>query len=209
MDCGCCTDAGETKLQARFSVWPNMAICLDIWHFMCRLVVGCTTDSHELFPKSMKHLSSCIFDWDAADVHLLIHAKRQQLQKDGLSSLSDSYVKERLSQDELALHCKRRTREERCTTQLLEELLQNLMGPAKNDSMGVQLFEWERMEHILEVQWKHVRCIQDPPGVALYTKTGELTKGGVCLPSYRCARGSNSLESFHLHLNHFIPGLSK
>lgn len=48
------------------------------------------------------------------------------------------------------------------------------------------------------------------PGVALYTKTEELTKGGLQLPTYRCARGargSTSLEAFHLHLNRFIPGL--
>ncbi|KAM9758030.1 uncharacterized protein ACNS7B_005148 [Menidia menidia] len=64
------------------------------------------------------------------------------------------------------------------------------------------------MEHIWQVQKKHVKCIQDPPGVALYTKTGELTKGGVRLQVLRCARGSTSLESFHLHLNRFIPGTS-
>uniref|UniRef100_A0A096MGP9 Uncharacterized protein n=1 Tax=Poecilia formosa TaxID=48698 RepID=A0A096MGP9_POEFO len=49
--------------------------------------------------------------------------------------------------------------------------------------------------------------IQDPAGVQLYTRTGELTKGGVVLP-YRCARGSTSLELFHLYLNRFIPGTS-
>ncbi|KAG7500682.1 hypothetical protein JOB18_025985, partial [Solea senegalensis] len=38
--------------------------------------------------------------------------------------------------------------------------------------------------------------------------TGELTKGGVKLPVYRCARGSTSLESFHLHQCRFIPGTS-
>ncbi len=38
--------------------------------------------------------------------------------------------------------------------------------------------------------------------------TGHLTKGGVLLPIVRCARGSTSLESFHLHLARFIPGTS-
>ncbi len=36
--------------------------------------------------------------------------------------------------------------------------------------------------------------------------TGHLTKGGVTLPTVRCARGSTSLESFHLHMARFIPG---
>ena len=53
-------------------------------------------------------------------------------------------------------------------------------------------------------QRRHVKCIQDPPGITLYTQTGQQVKGGVVLPVYRCARGSTSLESFHLH--RFIPG---
>ncbi|XP_036068024.1 uncharacterized protein LOC112151922 [Oryzias melastigma] len=40
VDCGCCKEAGATKLQARFNQWPNLIIRLDIWHFMRRLAVG-------------------------------------------------------------------------------------------------------------------------------------------------------------------------
>ena len=57
-------------------------------------------------------------------------------------------------------------------------------------------------------QQKHVNCIVDPVAVPLYTKTGSITKSGRILPVYRCARGSNSLESFHSHLLRFIPGTS-
>ncbi|KAL2102089.1 hypothetical protein ACEWY4_003850 [Coilia grayii] len=99
-------------------------------------------------------------------------------------------------------------RGEATTVALVSELLDGLMGTRGHDSLGVPLFDKERMEYIWQHQRKHVKCIQDPPGVALYTKTGELTKGGVRLPVYRCARGSTSLESFHLHLNRFIPGTS-
>ncbi|KAK0141515.1 hypothetical protein N1851_021337 [Merluccius polli] len=197
VDCGCCSEAGETKLQARFSGWPDLTIRLDMWHFMRRLALGCGTEAHQLYPIFIARLSACIFEWDAADLALLREAKRQQLQSQGLSSLTDGDITKHLSREELALHCRR-----------LEELLQVLMGTSANDSLGVPLFDRERMEHIWRVQRKHVKCIQDLPGVALYTKTGELTKGGVRLPMYRCARGSTSLESFHLHLNHFIPGTS-
>ena len=55
---------------------------------------------------------------------------------------------------------------------------------------------------------RHIPCLQDPSGVDLYTITEELTKGGVKLPVSRCARGSTSLESFHLHLSKFILGSS-
>ena len=64
------------------------------------------------------------------------------------------------------------------------------------------------MKEIWSKQKKHVPCIQDPPNVQLYTTTGHLQKGGVRLPILRCARGSTSLESFHLHLASFIPGTS-
>ena len=44
--------------------------------------------------------------------------------------------------------------------------------------------------------------------VQLYTMTGNMKKGRVTLPILRCARGSTSLESFHLHLARFVPGSS-
>lgn len=48
-------------------------------------------------------------------------------------------------------------------------------------------------------------CIQYLPSLSLYNQTRTLKKGTKTLSRYRCARGSTSLESFHLHLNRFIP----
>ncbi|XP_026124558.1 uncharacterized protein LOC113106744 [Carassius auratus] len=74
--------------------------------------------------------------------------------------------------------------------------------------MSIKLLDQERMWEIWRTQQRHMQFIQDSPGVQLYRKTGQLTKDGVILPVYRCARGSTSLESFHLHLNRFVPGTS-
>ncbi|KAG9283218.1 hypothetical protein AMEX_G1968 [Astyanax mexicanus] len=200
VDCGCCTQAGDTKLKTRFSGWPALHIRLDIWHFMRRIALGCTTDAHQLYPIFMSRLSSCIFEWDAADVALLREAKRQLLMSQGLPAQDDAVVNQHLTKEELALHCRRRTRGVETTAHLIEQLLQELMGSSGNDSLGVPLIDLERMEHIWSVQKKHIKCIQDPPDVALYTETGGITKGGVLLKT--------SLESFHLHLNRFIPGFS-
>lgn len=61
VDCGCCISEGATsKLQTRFGQWPDLNIWLDIWHFMRRLAVGCTTDAHPLYPTFMGCLSACI-----------------------------------------------------------------------------------------------------------------------------------------------------
>lgn len=48
-------------------------------------------------------------------------------------------------------------------------------------------------------------CIQNLPSLSFYNQTRTLKKGTKTLSTYRCARGSTSLESFHLHLNRFIP----
>ncbi|KAK1789991.1 hypothetical protein P4O66_002306 [Electrophorus voltai] len=76
------------------------------------------------------------------------------------------------------------------------------------DTMGVRLLDRKKMEDMWQTQRRHLHCIQDPLGVQLYRRVGQVTRGGVVLPVYRCARGSTSLESFHLHLNPFIPGTS-
>ncbi|RVE63559.1 hypothetical protein OJAV_G00137400 [Oryzias javanicus] len=55
------------------------------------------------------------------------------------------------------------------------------------------------IQDVWSTQRRHLSCIQDWPGVQLYTETGRLTKGGV-------SGGSMSLKSFHLQ--RFIPGTS-
>ena len=127
----------------------------------------------------------------------LCDAKRGYLKQQGISQPSVSAVKKAITKDELSRHCRRKTRGVELTIQLIEELLLKL-GTA-TDSVGVPLFN-EDMTTIWEEQKKHVPCIQDPPGMCLYTITGYIMKGGVRLPVYRCSRGTTSLESFHLHL---------
>ena len=41
-----------------------------------------------------------------------------------------------------------------------------------------------QMVTIWNEEKKHIKCIQDPPGVALYTVTGCIKKGGVQLPVF-------------------------
>ena len=74
------------------------------------------------------------------------------------------------------------------------------------DTTGLRLVNHDSMRHVWEVQQKHLEVLQDPAGVALYTKVGTLQKGGKELDILRCGRGSSSLESFHRHQCAFIPG---
>ncbi|KAK1802494.1 hypothetical protein P4O66_022146, partial [Electrophorus voltai] len=120
--------------------------------------------------------------------------------------LTDSRSSGRPTAKELARHCWRRTHRAQETELLLQELLEDYMDVT--DTMDVRLLDHEKMEDIWQTQMRHLHCIQDPPVVQLYRRVGQVTRAGVVLPVYRCARGSTSLESFHLHLNYFVPGTS-
>ncbi|CAB1435238.1 unnamed protein product [Pleuronectes platessa] len=176
VDCGCCTEAGETKLKARFSGWPDIIIRLDIWHFMRRLAVGCTTDTHQLYPGFMSRLSASIFEWDAADLAMLREAKRQQLRSQGLPSLTDGVIDKQLSREEMALHCRRRTRGEETTIRLVEELLGLLMGSrgTSANSLNFQIYLLEGLH-----RWNHDRgaaALSTGPS-SLRCYSGDLVQG--------------------------------
>ena len=150
----------------------------------------------------MTQLSTSIFEWDESDVDLLMSAKKNKMIEAGIPNPSE---KGAINKSELAKHCRRRTRGVEETVKLMEHLLLSL-SPA-TDTLGVPLFRQE-MRQIWDEQKVHVACLQDPLNLPLYTITGYITKAGVKLPVFRCARGSTSLESFHLHLVQFIPGTS-
>ena len=204
----CCssTQEGGSKFRLLFSAWENLQVRLDIFHFMRRLAVGVTSESHPLYSVFMASLSRCIFEWDQQDLDSLYAAKRQELVASGIKNPSPEAVRRAVGKKELALHCRRRTRGAEATANLLESLL-TTMAPA-TDVLGVHLFREEMLAEIWPEQKKHVPCIQDPPGIQLYVRVGTSTKGGKSLPVYRCGRGTTSLESFHNHLARFIPGES-
>ena len=112
-----------------------------------------------------------------------------------------------ITKKELSLHVRRKTRRIQVTTILISKLLEGFCGSQENDTLGVPLLDCDHIWTIWELQQKHIACVQDPEGVQLYTKTGAIMKGGIELPVYRCSRGSISLESFHNHLDFFIPGM--
>ena len=57
-------------------------------HFMRRLALGVTTESHPLYGTFMARLSSCIFEWDESDVEALLQAKGGELSMAGVPNPS-------------------------------------------------------------------------------------------------------------------------
>lgn len=200
VDRECC---GSTHLRAMFSAWNHMQIRLDVWHFMRRIAVGCTTDSHPLYAGFLNKLSHCIFLWDEDDLHALKEAKRAELAQRNLLLSNPEDVMRHVTRAEMALHCRRTTRSAEEMEALISQLLVSYEGERGFNTLGVPLINKEHMAEIWRGQKKHLSCLQDPPGVQLYMQTGTVKKGGHTLPTFRCARGSTSLESFHLHMNRF------
>lgn len=203
VDRDCCKSDGPSRFQQLFIGWPRLQVRLDSWHFMRRLGAGCVSESHPLHGAFMSALSDCIFAIDAADIGLLRAAKRGELAMKSMENISERAVNLAITRAEVLRHCKRTTRGEEETVELIESLI--LTFSTKTNLLGEPLF-LKDMEAVWLEQKRHVCCLQDPVGIGLYTCTGTMMKGGTELPVYRCARGSSSLESFHLHLNRFIPG---
>nr|XP_055075103.1 uncharacterized protein LOC129454565 [Misgurnus anguillicaudatus] len=208
VDRDCCSLHGKSQVKVMFSEWDELKVRLDIWHFMRRFAAGVTTEAHPLYGTFMARLSMCIFQWDSDDVAALHRAKEGELAAKKAGHISGKALSSRITRRELALHCRRRTRGVEETTRLIGSLVDLFDSASGKDTLGVPLLDHERIQQIWKEQRKHVQCIQDPENFPLYMKTGTLKKGSVELCCYRCARGSTSLESFHLHLNHFIPGTS-
>jgi len=205
VDRDCC---GPSNIFTVFTEWQGKVnVRLDVWHFMRRFSSGCNTDSHPLYALFMKQLSTCIFAWNDEDLKALKEAKRSELLAKHVPNPSDKAIMRKITKNELALHCRRTTRGVEQTTKLISDLIAAFEGEKGRDTLGVPLINSNRMTEEWDKQIKHIPCLQDPQNTQLYIQTGTSKKGGHSLPTYRCCRGSTSLESFHLHLNRFIPGM--
>ena len=157
-----------------------------------------------MYPVFMASLSRCIFEWDQEDLDALYAAKKAELSGNDVRDPSREAVQNAVGKRELAQNGQRRTRGAEATETLLESHFDTLASAT--DVLGVPLFRDEMLSEIWPEQRQHIPCIQDPPEIQLYTITSHSKKGGKSLPVYRCAHGTTSLESFHLHLARFIPG---
>lgn len=93
-------------------------------------------------------MSCCIFEWDSGDVSLLRQPKREQLKHEGVPGITDTVVDQRITKEELALHCRRRTRGEQQTILMIEHCLSELMGVKGRDPLGVPLLDGEDAAHL-------------------------------------------------------------
>ena len=118
VDQDCCPNGGQRKM---FKAWPGTLFHQDIWHFMRRFTVGCTSDAHQLYQTFLGH--QCIFEYSREDLDALMAAKRMEIGMTSIRSLPDNDVLHRFSKEKLAVPWRRQTRGVEGTTRLIHELL--------------------------------------------------------------------------------------
>ena len=99
-------------------------------------------------------------------------------------SICFSTVHKALCRQELQRHCHHHTRGTLETVEPMESLLLALL--AGTDALGMPFLR-EEMKDIWQEQGHHVKCLQDPPTIQLYTETARPVKGSVSL-SVLCSR---------------------
>ena len=169
-DRDCC---GARGIKGLFPEWNDICVRLDIWHFMRRLAIGVTTESHPLYATFMGRMSKCIFEWSTEDFDSLKTAKAREL---GLDE-DHPMVMKAITKKEMALHCRRKIRGAEKTSVLLFQLLGTFCGDQGRETLGVPLLDAEKTWEMWKSQECHVECIQDPQNVQLYIQTGTLVKG--------------------------------
>lgn len=167
VDRGCC-GREYTSLRKLFKQWPEMLIRLDIWHCMKRFSQGCTTESHQLYAEFMGRLSKCFFILSEEDSSRLMEAKRCEMVTEGVPSPSENDVIRRVTKREIALHCRRRTREPQDIKSLVYDLIKIFAGSQGRATLGVPLLDSSRIWQIWEKEEKHLVCVTDPEEMPLY-----------------------------------------
>ncbi|KAL9536765.1 hypothetical protein MBANPS3_012383, partial [Mucor bainieri] len=153
----------------------------DIFHLMDMIK---PYKRHGLYKEFTRKFSETLFTLDEEDVKKV---------KQALSSKGESWeTKMKYDRGWVWKRVKRRVADPPTLIPMLKALFLSL-GPLKDSNSGRALFDkvaWKQAQSVLKiVQQGHA---SDPPGVQLYFKTGKTDKYG--LTTYRCIRGTNSLE---------------
>ena len=221
-DRGCCREDGSTFYHELFKPsglqldgvvseqdaekWCSIQVRLDSWHWMCRFIEGVSSDAHPKYPLFMSRLACCIFDFEPTDLaNLRAAVLNNMVQTTGSTAVKlQDLVDAAIQKKELERHVRRKTAPVDVAHERVEALIEACKGDQGLDLVGNFLFN-DKMDAVWKKESRHLKCLQDP-SQELYTVTHHVTKGGLKLPVYRCARGSSSLECCHRWMNATLCG---
>ncbi|XP_073718453.1 uncharacterized protein [Misgurnus anguillicaudatus] len=189
IDRGCCKAGSDGRGD---SLGDGMVVRLDIFHWLHRFDAALQTEAHSKYVTRLAY--------NREDLQLLIKAVRAR---------HPAIMKVVSDEDMVQLkhHVHRVTLGAQETFRLVHLVIEELKGPAGLNESDVSLFKSPAdIDEMWASQQRHLECIQDLPGMAMYRVPRTTTINGVDLPSYKGLRGSNSLEGFHTSLLQMIAG---
>jgi hypothetical protein len=130
-------------------------------------------------------------------------AKVSELQMPKMKNPSIETAMKAISKQELAGHCRQKTRSVTNTTSMLENFFPFYWTPP---TPWLSRF-WRRMPWLF---WTQNQDTSVPTRLNRSSASHEgwhNRKGNISLPVYRCGRRTTSLESFYSHIKNFIPGM--
>ncbi|KAL0963395.1 hypothetical protein UPYG_G00305800 [Umbra pygmaea] len=209
IDRGCCKAQGPTAVETLFQSWVDdgMVVRLDIFHWVHRFDAALRTEAHSKYAAFKSALAGAVLAYNREDFQLLITAVRARDPATMEVVTDEGVVRRYISRDQLKHHVRRLTLGAQETFRLVRRVIEELKGPAGLDKSVVSLFNSPAaIDEMWASQQRHLECIQDPPGMAMYRVARTSTINGVDLPYYKGLRRSTSLEGFHKMLPHMIPG---
>ena len=209
VDRGCCSNKCSTSIEALFQEWveAGMVVRLDIFHWMNRFEAAIRTTSHPKYGLFKNAMAGAIFAYNKNDVDKIIKSFRAGNPKKFENVDDIDILKFHVKKSQLKNYARRTTLGVQETFIRVQKLIDYLKGPAGRDDDNIPLFKSDAaIDKVWASQQRHLECIQDPPGMSMYSIVKNVNLNGVILPKYKTFRGSNSLEGFHLFLPKMIPG---
>ncbi|KAL0963392.1 hypothetical protein UPYG_G00305770 [Umbra pygmaea] len=206
---GCCKAQGPTAVETLFQSWveDGMVVRLDIFHWVHHFDAALRNAAISKYAAFKSALAGAVLAYNREDLQLLITAVRARDPATMEVVTDEGVVRRYISRDQLKHHVRRLTLGAQETFRLVHRVIEELKGQAGLDESGVSLFKSPAaIDEMWASQQRHLECIQDPPGMAMYRVARTSTINGVDLPYYKGLRRSTSLEGFHKMLPHMIPG---
>ena len=205
---GCCNSEFENLHKELFDEWieEGMMVRLDIFHWIKEFETAICFDHHSQHVPFKSALYEAVFSYNKDDLALLVKSIRAGLPI-YLKLISDTEIlKNHTKKAQLDAHVRHTTRGVNETYARVQEVIDKFKGSAGME-FNTHLFKDDNIiDEVWAKQCKHLECIQDPPGMNMYSVVKYVNCNGISLPKYKSIRGNCISDKFNLFLQKDIPG---
>jgi len=190
-----CNSTENTSPANDFSS-PSLAVLLDVFHGMQRIsrTIKLKHGAARAFFSRLRDAFFLVSKEDVETICALLHEQ----------GLSPEEIDKMKNEDWVFFlrHCRRAVPAPKELLYRFDRVC-SLFGSLEDSKTNEPLFRAETRKKIKSLR-AHIEkgCLSDVPGIPLYYVTGKDNRSG--LPTYRCVRGTNSVEGYHRHLRKLL-----